>query len=208
MTSGYARELMTAVIDQLRKELVIKSTHKRGKDAITLIHGSIDDIDCTLFSGSVLTTLVNNVANLLIARSVYERRCTTCAEIVAAAADVGYVVTMDECDKFENMQFLKHSPFVNDDGVVLPFVNLGVLLRSLGQCNGDLPGTRNDDLRSRAQKFTSGYLNCFRYSGQSALFRALACKWCADTDEGVNTFYFRMKSDRVYDVPDGAVCAR
>jgi len=113
-----------------------------------------------LYSGSTLTTLVNNLANLLIGLALRERvpdptlvtKAEFCRSLVAAAASVGYAVTHEICEVFEDIQFLKHSYSCVDGGIV-PWKNLGTWLRMFGTTCGDLPGS--GDITARAKRFNS-----------------------------------------------------
>lgn len=116
-----------------------------------------------LYSGSVLTTVVNNFANLLIAmalsRRVPDASVVTKEEFlrayILAGEDVGYMLRIDRCDTFEDVQFLKHSCSVVD-GDYVPWMNLGTCLRNFGTYFGELPGSRRQPYRERAEAFVSG----------------------------------------------------
>lgn len=98
-----------------------------------------------LYSGSSLTTLINNFANIAIACAVKTQvtattRMDECQELIRSAAEAaGYIVTIARCDTYHGIQFLKHSPCVARCGTLVPVLNLGVVLRSSGSCWGDLP---------------------------------------------------------------------
>lgn len=102
----------------------------------------------TLYSGSTLTTLINNFANLAIAFAIHSRLYdgitkAECSELVRFAAETaGYIVTVVVCDTYHKLQFLKHSPCRTVCGKLVPVLNLGVLLRSQGCCWGDVPTYR------------------------------------------------------------------
>lgn len=105
-----------------------------------------------LYSGSTLTTLVNNLANVLIGHSFI----TYGGSIEEAAARVGYDVTDQPCAIPEGLQFLKHSPARDINGVYQPLLNLGVLMRLSGSCKRDLPG--RGPIESRAATFQQALL--------------------------------------------------
>lgn len=109
-----------------------------------------------LYSGSTITTFVNNVANILIALMVIKDEAYQPASIVRAAMKAGYVVTVQACQQIEDIQFLKHSPVIDSQGILRAMLNLGVLLRSTGQCKGDLPG--RGPIGPRASAFQHGFL--------------------------------------------------
>lgn len=104
-----------------------------------------------LYSGSVITTLVNNFANILIAFSLAEMVYLGPRSIELAAEKCGYVVTGTEpLVDFTHLQFLKHSPCVDVFGAVVPILNPAVILRASGVCEGDLPGRGPTEARARS----------------------------------------------------------
>ena len=109
-----------------------------------------------LYSGSTLTTAINNLANTLLGVSFAEGDYDGPDDIHAAARRVGYVVTLTMCTRPEDIQFLKHSPVYDAHGELHPLLNLGVLLRLSGTCNGDLPG--RGPIKERAQAFQASLL--------------------------------------------------
>lgn len=114
-----------------------------------------------LYSGSTLTTFMNNVACLLILYALFLRGYTgqlvngQSIELREAAASVGYQITgIEPLPEIEDLQFLKHSPILDEStNQYAPVLNIGVLLRSLGRANGDCVG--RGDLRTRARGFCS-----------------------------------------------------
>jgi len=130
------------------------------------------------YSGSVLTTMLNNIASTVIAHSIFSRvsrrQRLLCADMPAlisqAAHDVGYIVSCDVCPTYHHLQFLKHSPVTSDTGLTSA-LNAGVILRMLGQCDGDLPG--RGDIRSRAYKFMCQLVSGIKHSGNTPLLLAL-----------------------------------
>jgi len=115
-----------------------------------------------LYSGSSLTTTMNNFANLFISFAL-ERRAPdpskmTKAEFkhayLMAGEDVGYLLKVDACEFPEDLMFLKHFPSVID-GTVVPVVALGSWVRGFGTFVGDLPGRKTDGIRKRAKAFVN-----------------------------------------------------
>lgn len=111
-----------------------------------------------LYSGSTLTTLINNLANILIGRAIAESEINEYADIVTAARRVGYVVTCEPCEDIRKLQFLKHSPVRDTTGRLRALLNMGVLFRLTGTCKGDLPGTTREGIQARAEKFQAALL--------------------------------------------------
>jgi len=109
-----------------------------------------------LYSGSTLTTAINNVANYLIGLAIEFRGAYSEEEITDAARSVGYMVKLERCDTYHELQFLKHSPCTDTNGTMRAVLNPGVMLRCIGSCHGDLPG--RGPLRPRAEAFQKGVL--------------------------------------------------
>jgi hypothetical protein len=103
-----------------------------------------------LYSGSTMTTVLNNLANVLIMASIAEADWNGPQTIQTAANNVGYVVDIQECEIPEDLQFLKNSPVWTACGW-MAMLNLGVFLRASGVCRGDIPGTGT--LEQRAREF-------------------------------------------------------
>jgi len=106
-----------------------------------------------LYSGSTLTTSINNVANLSIAYCIANNPFLPLAQ---AAQLSGYLVTAEVCEVEEDIQFLKHSPCQQIDRTYYPLLNLGVIVRTSGCCRGDLPG--RGPLKPRARGFQKALL--------------------------------------------------
>lgn len=153
-----------------------------------------------LYSGSVLTTIVNNWANFLIYLAVV-RRCpdfsqitkSECGELYRLAAeDVGYIVKCKECVQAEDLQFLKHSPALTQDGHYVPIVNIGTFFRGFGATYGDLShvyGSAKIPLEERIRSYLSDVVvsrrnwgnhdinDCFqKYAKRSSLINPLLQK--------------------------------
>lgn len=104
-----------------------------------------------LFSGSTITTAINNLASMCIMLSISQLPEIRPEFLAAAAERAGYIITGCEPLRcFEELQFLKHSP-VWDGESWQPMINFGVFLRASGTCKGDLPG--KGDLEKRARQF-------------------------------------------------------
>lgn len=121
-----------------------------------------------LMSGSTLTTAINNLVNLLIAHSIVSDFVAapvgvTNTSMVEAAARAGYILTGTVAlEHFEDVQFLKNSPVLDTSGQWQPMLNLGVLYRASGTCNGDLPptcGNKNVPFEQRAAVFQRSLLH-------------------------------------------------
>lgn len=138
----------------LTRTLKVRNKHKKE-------HVRYKFKSARLYSGSVLTTTINNFANLLIAFALHRRvpdpsRVTRAQFKEAyrlAGEDVGYQLKIIDCERPEELQFLKHSPSVVD-GHIEPWMGLGVYIRGFGTFKGDLPG--KGPLDRRAQSYLHG----------------------------------------------------
>lgn len=146
------REDVNDLVRQCRTPITIHSK-VNGKKSVTLTPHTP-----RLYSGSTLTTAINNLANICIGISIAEGDCRGPDDIVRAAARTGYIVTCDDATDWHKLQFLKHSPVLDTNGVLRPLLNLGVLIRLSGTCKGDLPGKKTTPLRVRGEAFQDSLL--------------------------------------------------
>lgn len=168
------------VFEQCKAECVIESyTDRELKTKIRKV--VLQPLFYTLYSGSVLTTSINNCANFGIYAAIcaflppYEARSLAAMPdlISRAAESVGYIVKCARCEVLEDLQFLKCTPTrVGSEWDV--FLNLGVLLRNLGSCKGDLPGS--GDLGERARIYTSDVIRSYKHAGDHEITDALRTK--------------------------------
>lgn len=92
-----------------------------------------------LYSGSTMTTPVNNVASITLGYALTLPAIIDEKAFVDSAASCGYKITGVEPVPFHELQFLKHSPtFVG--GQLHALINFGVFLRASGTIKGDYPG--------------------------------------------------------------------
>lgn len=158
----------------LKQPLVMKNKYVKGEQV------KYKFTSLRLYSGSVLTTIVNNFANLLIFFAMLKRcpdpSLVTKAQYakiyVLAAADVGYIVKCQHCECQEDMQFLKHSPVLASDGQYHACMNLAVFYRGFGCVYGDLPsvyGKSNVPLETRARRYLSDVVTSRRGWGNHSL---------------------------------------
>jgi len=135
-----------------------------------------------LYSGSVLTTSVNNMANTLIFLAIADawRPTMTKAQTIVcvrqAAERVGFILKVDVCSCMGDVQFLKHSPCVNDKGSIDAILNLGVLFRGFGTVVRDLPGKTKTGLEKRADVFNSEVVRGWVHIGEHQVHDAFKTK--------------------------------
>lgn len=156
MPSAEARVDMQRLVDQCSLPLRIVSVSNK-KNVVFL-----KPREPKLMSGSTITTAINNLANLAIGIEIMRSYVEAPdgvenPSMVAAAARVGYILT--GCTPLKTphgIQFLKHSPVLDENGLWKPMLNLGVLIRASMTCHGDLPG--KGSLLERAKAFQRGLL--------------------------------------------------
>jgi hypothetical protein len=164
-----AHDLVRRLVKQCGQPLQVSHPHNpRERFKLTTDHGTPVE-----YSGSLITTVLNNIATSLIALSVYAHVKEGVAKedvdttIKKAAAAVGYIVTVGERDDFHSLQFLKNSPTSTGDS----YVNLGVLLRGLGSCRGDFPGSGS--IAKRVEVFAQSVVAGYAHAGDNIITRAL-----------------------------------
>jgi hypothetical protein len=105
-----------------------------------------------LYSGSTITTSINNLACILIGHSISSSTITNPRDVMAAALRVGYIVTCEVCSDWHTLQFLKHSPVLDTKGNIQPLLNIGVILRMSGTAKGDFIGSREESIKTRVDR--------------------------------------------------------
>jgi hypothetical protein len=147
--------------DQLKLPITLKSYGKvDGHRPKVVLQSTVEQ----LYSGSTLTTAINNHACVILYLAFLLFSLThvgniTTADIVEWARCCGYIITATECHKPGDIQFLKHSPVEMEDGSFDAVLNLGVLLRAYGTAHGDVPGRARESLHTRATVFNKALLS-------------------------------------------------
>lgn len=127
-------------------------------------------------SGSTLTTAINTLANILINQALSaidwsNVRMDQCPQLILEAARrCGYVVTIQVCTCKQQLQFLKHSPNSQN----YPWMNLGVMARTIGHCFGPAPGPGT--FRQRASRVDASLVAGMVHCGDSRFYRSLVEK--------------------------------
>jgi len=164
-------ESLNGVVDQLMLPVKIVSPHNKNH-RVTLFTNKPH-----LLSGSTITTLINNFANLLIFSEIMSFRHSKSRnperDVINAAERAGYVVKCENVKFPEGYQFLKHSPYACVDGGYAPGLNLGVILRLFGSCKGDLPGRAVVGLVERARRFNASLVASLKHAGHYLLMDKL-----------------------------------
>jgi hypothetical protein len=103
------------------------------------------------------TTEMNNGASEASCVAIVEAKAETPEEMFEATKNAGYKYTIVPSTKPEEIQFLKHSPAMDTNGLYRPVLNFGVFLRASGRSKRDIPGS--GDLTIRANAFMKGLFN-------------------------------------------------
>jgi len=193
---GWYDQAVSDVFAQCRRPLTVWDTSHEQKVVLHPKHH-------TLFSGSTLTTAVNTLASTLICLSI-STHCgllPTLHDIEIGAQKVGYVVTVDLCPTYHHLQFLKYSPCLDESGVIVPILNLGVILRSFGRYKG----------ASLPKPYTYHTFNCalvrgFEHAGDHDLTMYLRQRYCDDVPAYTDR-YFRTDGHGGYVTTD-ELCRR
>lgn len=132
-------------VDQCKLKIrIMDKGSKKSKKKVCLKQRFGDPV---LYSGSTLTTVINGLANLNIAMQViddyWRGLVTDKTGVQVSAMRVGYYVTFIVANHPSEIQFLKHSPMLNEEGEWVSFLNLGVGFRSSGSWKGDAPGPKS-----------------------------------------------------------------
>lgn len=210
LRGGLDRHDVRGVFDQTEAECVISSYADR-EFGRRIRKVRLKPKYRTLYSGSVLTTSVNNCANFGIYAEVAsmlppfaQRKKADMPRLVSeAAARIGYILKCQVCEVVEDMQFLKTSPCIVG-GVWDVFLNLGVLLRGLGMCRGDLPG--RGDLSTRASAYMSDIIKSYVHAGDHVILDAL--RTALLTEVSVSEHEFKLTGNQRVRVPTDALARR
>jgi hypothetical protein len=154
ITPDAGKGSMRRLIRQARNNLKYTSPHN------ALYHVLIKFLDHRLYSGATITTLINNLACLLIGLALSQHVFVSDdipGQIAMCAERVGYVVTCDSCDQIEDITFLGNFPCIDLYGEISAVYSLGSFCRSMGRTKGDLPG--RGPIESRAKAHFQQYLN-------------------------------------------------
>lgn len=138
----------------LRESLVMSNPHNR-REKVKYFFTTM-----RLYSGSTLTTTMNNFANLCISLRLAQRvpnpslvtKEQFLRQYILAGEDCGYELKTQVCAVVEDMQFLKHSCSIVD-GEYIPWVNLAAWYRGFGTTSGDFPG--RGDISARGSSFVA-----------------------------------------------------
>jgi len=129
------------------------------------------------YSGTRLTTVLNNMAIVFICAGIEiikeeMQGLLSPQDILLVGANLaGYEVTLLVDPPMERLTFLKHNACYGVDGEIWAVQNLGVILRAVGQCDNDFPGS--GCVETRGNEFNSSVLLGCQWMGDHVLHDAL-----------------------------------
>ncbi len=145
-------------------------------------------------SGHVWTTLVNHVASFsghaMVHHLMSEHQPDNPEEaermIRAGFASIGHEVTVEVCDCWADLQFLKRSPMMTYTGERIAALNYGAIFRSLGKIHGELTPVMLNlsttefsklSLEERADIYMNGVLLGYKHEPGSIIMDALRARF-------------------------------
>jgi len=166
--------LMKRACSQCKQPLLIRNPENSEEWITALVDFEKE------FSGTILTTLLNNIASSAICLSIVHRllsgpQQSTSSVVSDSAFAVGYVVTAESCEGPEDLQFLKMSFWEDEDGLLHSFLNVGAMIRGFGTCWMDYPLNlkRKERLEDAIRFRNWGVLQGYKNSGSNDLLEAL-----------------------------------
>lgn len=173
--------LMERAIRQCRQPLLLRRPGEVARTVSRKEKITAKGTTALEYSGTQLTTLLNNIASCAICLSIHygsKRRREgedTVTLVHRCAFAVGYKVTAEFCENTEELQFLKHSFTQTADGVCHSWFNLGPFFRSSGTCYMDLPFNRKlgESFEGAARMRNWMMLESFKNAGDNFILRHL-----------------------------------
>lgn len=149
MLAQFNKERAIGLLKQCGLEIVLTNPCAEKERLRIQMHGLFEG------SGTVLTTILNHTASAtnailtgLVLNDMLQRKCSIdVPECIKFGAYLGgHEVTVEDCSVdsapcVEKLQFLKHSPMFTTKGSLVPVLNIGCVLRSLGTHDGDITAT-------------------------------------------------------------------
>lgn len=204
-------EVIKKCVDQCKLSIVLRDpcNHRTKVRFKGVKPGTIAEPRPIEYSGSVLTTLLNNIASMSIGLVMHARKARNDASIHRCAIAAGYIVTLNRRSCLETAQFLKHSWFFCEDtNRVESFLNLGAMMRSFGTCQGDLPMCGRT-IAERAHNWNSAVVAGYVHSGRTRVLQILQEKYNSRVDVNLPDYITKhFTSGERGTVPDSAVLRR
>lgn len=143
-------------------------------------------------SGTVLTTVLNHYASMMIYLAAFKLWCEGTDikdSIIRGALIIGHQVTVEQWGvsgvEIQKAQFLKRSP-VCVEGNIIPQVNLGCILRAMGSVDDELDAIKLGisqpeflalDMNARMQRFFSAVMAGWCHESGNSIINALRTRF-------------------------------
>lgn len=163
-------QLILRACEQCKQNLVIRNPENPSEWITANLTRHVE------FSGTQLTTILNNIASLSICLSIHYKKIRGSLQdhVRTRACAVGYEMTCDLAANPENVQFLKHSYSVDREGKCRSWVNVGCYLRALGSHFMDLPYNSKTETLADAGRFKNwAVLKGFANAGSNPILESL-----------------------------------
>lgn len=181
--AGPWKTWFTSAVQQLRLDVTVRRAN--GQKFCTLKPNGESLNNMCLFSGSILTTFVDCYANLLIGETLSRIPFNTLTRAEAIPLiertlreNLGFNVTVDVAEHFQQLQFLKNSPTESGE----PWLNLATILRTVGVCKGGVipplaPHWASMSHDEKERMWNATLIEGMKYAGDSEPLRLLAEKF-------------------------------
>jgi len=175
--SGNSRVVAENLIKQCVSPIIVPNPHRPHE------RFKIRPRRHVMYSGSVCTTAIDTLANFIIfskfaqQHSLLHTKEEALERLENCAYQCGFLVEVTICERYNELQFLKHSPAFDKQGNLTSILNIGVILRMLGQCVGDVVGRRTKTLEQRCLEFDAGLVAGLIHSGDHELLTILRAKY-------------------------------
>jgi hypothetical protein len=228
LLGNFNEELAIGLIKQCCKPIELKNPHNPQEKLTIDFHGPFEG------SGTVLTTLNNHLASVCIACELIVLLGDTInngdnfvlddAFIQPAANRAGHKVTLERNTVLgthsPSFQFLKHSFGMSEQGVAVPYLNYGAIMRGIGSSlepvdakslGLSLSEFKKLTLQERFERRTKGIINGLVNEPKSVIMDALFTRWQPLSWENQpEREYLRSITDGVdlstYYITDEALC--
>lgn len=159
ITPARGASTMRLCIDQLRVAMRVRNPERPEQRMHIAFPGGF------MKSGWCFTTMINNLATVLLFAGMVHNNDWTPDGLVTGAACAGYLIDRPPILSHPSeIQFLKHSPVLQGDGKYVSVPNLGPLLRVSGTAYGELSPALGRTVQERALAAQDGYCRSAFYA--------------------------------------------
>jgi len=176
--------------DNLFQQAKQPCTMGRGRSKLTF-----KPVGYFMYSGWAFTTPIDSFFNATVVNHIYKKW-----KITGVGRTIDYIqrrvqhcgASMDVrfCRYYEEADFLKTNPVLNELGAWTATVNLGTVLRTMGQCDGDLPGS--GEVYSRGERFNADLVQSMEHAGESLLLESLRRRYPGGSKRGLESWIWQL----------------